>query len=87
MPAVVGQLRAGRTRRDLALVVWNRCDVWGDSERMADNLRPSTLFGPKFAEYLAAAKAAFREWQAEEAQDAAPAANEEGGALALLRER
>lgn len=54
----VKQLLAdGHTLRELRQVAWHRVALWGDREDMRDNLRPSTLLGPKFPQYLSEAKA------------------------------
>ena len=55
--ALIDRLMAAG-EEDLRLVVWHRCRVWKDTEH-AQHLRPSTLFGEKFPEYLAQARA---EW-------------------------
>jgi len=44
----------GYDTSDLIKVIDNKCAEWLDDKTMRSYLRPSTLFGPKFAEYLAA---------------------------------
>lgn len=55
--AIVQRLRAGHDEHDLRLVVWCKGQQWQGDERMAKYLRPSTLFGAKFDEYLDEARA------------------------------
>lgn len=43
---------AGRTIDDVRTVVEKKSTEWGDDPRMARFVRPSTLFGDKFDEYL-----------------------------------
>ena len=44
----------GFTEADIRSVIDKKCAEWGGSDRMRPYLRPSTLFGDKFAEYLSA---------------------------------
>lgn len=46
----------GRTLDDVRLVVKNQRDIWSNDAKMCQFIRPSTLFGKKFDEYLAVAK-------------------------------
>ncbi len=59
-PTVAFSLRkihdAGYSLDDVELVCRSKQAEWRDSARMAKFIRPSTLFGDKFEEYLAAAK-------------------------------
>ena len=55
----LARIRAsGRTIRDVTLVVQSKLEEWGGDSKMSHYVRPSTLFGQKFEEYLGAAKAA-----------------------------
>ena len=54
---VVALLNAGRTEEDLLAVVRDRGRRWRDDEKMHQHLTPQTVFGPKFGNYLAQAKA------------------------------
>lgn len=47
------------TEAALRAVVWHRCAAWRDDPKMAEYLRPETLFGAKFDSYLAQAKKAW----------------------------
>lgn len=47
---------SGRTLDDVRAVLRSKSDEWGDDRDMARYIRPSTIFGEKFEEYLAAAK-------------------------------
>jgi len=47
-------IKSGYDIDDLKKVVDKKCAEWLDDKIMRSYLRPSTLFGPKFAEYLAA---------------------------------
>ena len=47
-------LAAGYTNMDLFGVIDRKCAEWLGDEKMRTYLRPSTLFGDKFGEYLAA---------------------------------
>ena len=42
----------GYTEADLRAVVDKKCAEWISDPKMRGYLRPSTLFGPKFSEYL-----------------------------------
>ncbi len=46
---------SGRTLDDVRAVVRSKHAEWRDDDRMRRFIRPSTLFGDKFEEYLAAA--------------------------------
>lgn len=49
----IGDLVAdGYTAEDMARVIDLKVSEWGDSEKMRQYLRPSTLFGEKFEEYV-----------------------------------
>ena len=50
--------QSGRTMADVTAVVQSKLDEWGDDPKMAQYIRPSTLFGQRFEEYLGAATAA-----------------------------
>lgn len=64
---VVGLLRGGHSEEDLRLVVWHKANEWlapDRAEKMAAYVRPATLFHRShFADYLAAARAAWTERQ------------------------
>ena len=47
-------LHSGYTDNQLRTVIDKQCSVWLDDSKMRQYLRPSTLFGDKFGEYLAA---------------------------------
>ena len=47
-------LDAGYTPLDLRTVIDKKCTEWMNDEKMRPYLRPSTLFGDKFGEYLSA---------------------------------
>ena len=47
-------LDSGYTPLQLRTVIDKKCDEWMTDEKMRPYLRPSTLFGDKFGEYLAA---------------------------------
>ena len=51
---VTDLLDAGYSNNDLMKVVNKKCSEWMNDSVMRSYLRPSTLFGSKFAEYLAA---------------------------------
>lgn len=54
---VVSLLRSGRTEADLVAVVRDRARRWRGDEKMAEYLRPATVFGKqKFPDYLAQAR-------------------------------
>jgi len=57
--AIVARLRKGATEHECRLVCWHRSQEWADDEQMRRYLRPSTLFGGKFDEYLDQAREAF----------------------------
>lgn len=50
------QLKKGHAISDLNKIIEHKCFEWKNSAEMRSNLRPSTLFGKNFLEYLAAAK-------------------------------
>ena len=50
--------QSGRTMADVTAVVQSKLEEWGDDPKMAQYIRPSTLFGQRFEEYLGAATAA-----------------------------
>lgn len=55
----LARIRAsGRTIDDVTAVVESKLEEWGSNPKMAQYVRPSTLFGQRFEEYLGAAKAA-----------------------------
>lgn len=67
---VVRLLRQGHSEQDLRLVVWDRANHWAADEKMAEYLRPVTLFGAeKFPDYLAEAKASWGSREREEAEE------------------
>lgn len=45
-------LGSGYSEADIRTVIDRKVDEWGDDPKMKAYLRPSTLFGPKFSEYL-----------------------------------
>ena len=47
-------LDAGYTREDMVSVIDSKVCEWGDSEKMRTYLRPRTLFGDKFEDYVLA---------------------------------
>ena len=47
-------LDAGYTREDMVSVIDSKVCEWGDSEKMRTYLRPRTLFGEKFEDYVLA---------------------------------
>ena len=44
--------REGYRLEDFKRVIDNKCFSWGNSPKMSPFLRPKTLFGPKFVDYL-----------------------------------
>ncbi len=44
--------RDGFRLKDFKRVIDNKCFSWGNSPKMSPFLRPTTLFGPKFVDYL-----------------------------------
>lgn len=52
---------AGRTLEDVRLVTQHKRDEWSQQAKMRRYIRPSTLYGGKFEEYLAVAKASEKE--------------------------
>ena len=51
---VEGLFAAGYTADQMRTVIDRKCDEWLTDEKMRTYLRPSTLFGEKFGEYLSA---------------------------------
>ena len=47
-------IEAGYTANQMRTVIDRKCDEWLTDEKMRTYLRPSTLFGEKFGEYLSA---------------------------------
>ena len=54
---VLARIRDGHHFIDFQRVIDNRVQVWGGDPKMAEDLRPETLFGTKFDSYLATAGA------------------------------
>lgn len=52
--------QSGRTLADVTAVIQSKLEEWGGDRKMCSYIRPSTLFGQKFEEYLGAAKAGER---------------------------
>lgn len=50
--------RSGRTIADVTAVVQSKLEEWGGDRKMRQFLKPSTLFGQKFEEYLGVAMSA-----------------------------
>ena len=62
-------LDAGYTREDMVSVIDSKVCEWGDSEKMRTYLRPRTLFGEKFEDYvLAPVPAAIEERESRSAE-------------------
>lgn len=56
---ILARLREGYTREQLREVVYLKCEQWSGDEKMAEYLRPETLFGrKKFQQYLGELKGA-----------------------------
>lgn len=53
---IVARLNEGFTFDNFVTVIKSKADEWGKSEKMCHFLRPETLFGPKFEQYLQTAK-------------------------------
>lgn len=50
---IIQRLKQGYTPTELREVVFSKCQQWGNDEKMAEYLRPSTLFGKeKFEQYI-----------------------------------
>jgi hypothetical protein len=49
---VRARVRDGFTLEDFKAVIDAKVSQWGDDEKMAEYLRPETLFGTKFEGYL-----------------------------------
>jgi len=50
---ICARLKEGATLDDMRAVVTDRFEKWGDDEKMAEYLRPATLFNAtKFAQYV-----------------------------------
>ena len=64
-------LDAGYSPDQLRTVIDKKCDEWMTDEKMRSYLRPSTLFGDKFGEYLAAPMSVSAEKQKKADEDRA----------------
>lgn len=64
-------LDSGYTPLQLRTVIDKKCDEWMTDEKMRPYLRPSTLFGDKFGEYLAAPISIMAEKQKKASEDRA----------------
>lgn len=64
-------LDSGYTPLQLRTVIDKKCDEWMTDEKMRPYLRPSTLFGDKFGEYLAAPISITAEKQKKASEDRA----------------
>ena len=64
-------LDSGYTPLQLRTVIDKKCDEWMTDEKMRPYLRPSTLFGDKFGEYLAAPLSITAEKQKKASEDRA----------------
>lgn len=53
---IIARLNEGFTIANFVTVINSKVDEWGKSEKMYHFLRPETLFGPKFEQYLQTAK-------------------------------
>ncbi len=53
---IIARLNEGFTFENFVTVIKSKADEWGKSEKMCHFLRPETLFGPKFEQYLQTAK-------------------------------
>lgn len=49
---IIGLLGQGYSETDMRTVIDRKCAEWSDDAKMKTYLRPSTLFGDKFGEYL-----------------------------------
>ena len=49
---IIGLLGQGYSEADMRTVIDRKCAEWSDDAKMKSYLRPSTLFGDKFGEYL-----------------------------------
>ena len=49
---IISLFGQGYSVEDMRTVIDRKCAEWCDDEKMRSYLRPSTLFGDKFAEYL-----------------------------------
>ena len=49
---IISLFGQGYSVDDMRTVIDRKCAEWSNDEKMRSYLRPSTLFGPKFAEYL-----------------------------------
>ena len=84
---VRGLLAKGYTEADIRSVIDKKCAEWGGSDRMRPYLRPSTLFGDKFDEYLSAplaGQAAAERDEAERKERARKAKEEQAAREAAL---
>ena len=71
----------GHSEHDMRLVVWHRCVLWRDDDKMRQYLRPATLFArSNFANYLPEARAARVEYDNNQRKAEAPAAILQQGA-------
>lgn len=61
-------LDAGYTGNQMRTVIDRKCDEWLTDEKMRTYLRPSTLFGDKFSEYLSAPISLMTERKQDEAK-------------------
>jgi uncharacterized phage protein (TIGR02220 family) len=57
---IAARVREGYGWHDFKMVIVGRWEAWKDDKKMSEYIRPSTLFGTKFEEYLSAAKAQAR---------------------------
>jgi len=53
---IAARVREGYGWHDFKMVIVGRWEAWKDDKKMSEYIRPSTLFGTKFEEYLSAAK-------------------------------
>ncbi len=53
---IIARLNEGFTLDNFVTVIKSKANEWGKSEKMCHFLRPETLFGPKFEQYLQTAK-------------------------------
>ena len=49
---ISARVREGFTQSDFEVVIRHKCKQWLNDEKMREDLRPETLFGPKFEGYL-----------------------------------
>ena len=82
-------MHSGYTPLQLRTVIDKKCGDWLNDDKMRGYLRPSTLFGDKFPEYLAAPISLVAERQKKAADDRASLErqlNEKRDALASLQD-